>query len=434
MTDIVLEIVVILVLVIANGVFATAEIAVVSARKARLRQRADDGNDDARVALALAREPNRFLATIQIGITLVGVLAGAFGGATIANKLSVWLSNVPLLASYSTALGVGIVVLAITYLSLILGELVPKRLALNNPEGVATALARPMQALSVLAYPVVRLLSLSTNAVLWVLRMQPTSEPPVTEEEISIMIGEGIQAGVFEEGEQDLVEGVFRFADRHVSTLMTPRTDIVWLDVDDPPEDTERRLIEAIHSRFPVGRGNLDNILGIAYTKDLLSRSLAGQPLDPEESLRSPLFVPENARALRLLESLKQSSKHIALVVNEYGGVEGLVTVTDILEAIVGDIPSVYEPSEPQVIRRRDGSWLIDGSLPVEELKELLDIDELPGGEKASYATVSGLMMTYLEHIPTSGDQFTWAGWQFEVVDMDRHRVDKVLAQRHEEM
>lgn len=434
MSSILLEVSIILLLIIANGVFATAEIAVVSARKARLQQDASAGNQRAQQALELARQPNRFLATIQIGITLIGVLAGAFGGATIANKLGTWLSDIPMLATYSKAIGVGIVVVSITYLSLIIGELVPKRLALNDPEKIATALARPMQALSVLAYPLVRLLSLSTTTVLWLLRVQPTAEPPVTEEEISIMIGEGIQAGVFEKAEQEMVEGVFRFADRRVSTLMTPRPDIVWIDLNDPFEETEQKLSEAAHSRFPAGEDNLDNIRGMVYTKDLLSRCLAGEPVDPEDSLRPPLFVPENTRAVNLLESLRHSGKHIALVVNEYGGLEGLVTVTDILEAIVGDIPSIYELSEPQATRRKDGSWLIDGMLPVDELEDLLGVRELPGGEKANYETLSGLAMTVLKRIPAAGDEFEWEGWQFEVMDMDGQRVDKVLVTRSEEL
>lgn len=427
MATITFEVLIILFLVIANGVFAMAEIAVVSARETRLQQRADEGDTRAWTALQLANKPNRFLATVQIGITLVGVLAGAFGGATIAEKLDVWLSQIPPLAPYGEAAGVGIVVLAITYLSLVIGELVPKRLALTRPEDIATAIAAPMQRLSVLAYPLVRLLSLSTDAVLRILRVQPSTAPPITEEEISLLIGKGIQAGVFEEAEQEMVEGVFRFADRRVSVLMTPRSEIVWLDVQDPFEEIQHQLEEAAHSRFPVGEGGLDNVLGVVYTKDLLPRSLSGQLTDLRAALRQPLFVPENARALSLLESFKQSGKHIALVVNEYGGMEGLVTANDVLEAIVGDMPSIFEPTEPQIIQRQDGSWLMDGMLPIDEFQELLDVRKLPDEKKVAYETVGGFVMAHLGHIPSAGDVFEWEGLQFEVMDMDGRRVDKVL-------
>ncbi len=420
------EILIILLLVIVNGVFAMAEIAVVSARKTRLQQRADEGDTRAQMALRLANKPNRFLATVQIAITLVGVLAGAFGGTTVAKKLDLWLSQVPLLAPYSEAVGVGIVVLAITYLSLVIGELAPKRLALTHPEDIATAIATPMQSLSLLAYPLVRLLSVSTDAVLWILRVQPSTAPPVTEEEISLLIGEGTQAGVFEEAEQEMVEGVFRFADRRVSMLMTSRSEVVWLDAQDPFEEIQRQLEEAAHSRFPVGEGALDNVLGVVYTKDLLSDSLTGQPVDLRASLRQPLFVPENARALSLLESFKRSGKHIALVVNEYGGMEGLATANDVLEAIVGDMPSIFQSTEPQIIQRRDGSWLMDGMLPIDEFQAVLDISTLPEG-KVAYETVGGFVMARLGRIPLAGDVFKWEGLHFEVMAMDGRRVDRVL-------
>lgn len=422
-----LEILIILLLIIANGIFAMAEIAVISSRKVRLQQRANEGDAKARAALELANAPNQFLSTIQIGITLVGVLAGAFGGATIAQELAAELDRVPLLAPYSRAIGVGVVVLCVTYLSLVIGELAPKRLALNSPERIAAAIAKPMQTLSTVAFPLVRLLSVSTETVLHVLRVRQTSEPPVTEEEITALLEEGIQAGVFEKPERDMVEHVFHLVDREVSTLMTPRPEIVWFDVGDSPEEIRQKVAGAVHSRFPVAQGNLDNVLGVVYTKELLARNLADKPVDLRASLRQPLFVPENTRALNLLESFKRFGTHIALVINEYGGVEGLATVNDILEAIVGDIPSVYKPSESQAVQRGDGSWLLDGMLPVEEFKECLNINELPGEKKRSYQTVGGFIMTYLGRIPSAGDHFEWQGVRFEVVDMDRHRIDKVL-------
>lgn len=427
MATITLEVLIILLLVIVNGMFAMAEIAVVSARKTRLQQRANEGDTRARAALQLADKPNRFLSTVQIGITLVGVLAGAFGGATLAEKLDAWLSQIPLLAPYGEALGVGIVVLGITYLSLVIGELVPKRLALTRPESIASAVAAPMQTLSVLTYPLVRLLSLSTDGVLRILRVQQSTEPPVTEEEISLLIDKGIQAGVFEEAELEMVDGVFRLGDRRVRTLMTPRSEIIWLDLQDAAEEIQRQLEQAVHSRFPVGEGSLDNILGVVYTKDLLSRSLTGQKMELRAALRQPLFVPENARALSLLESFKRSGKHIALVIDEYGGIDGLVTANDVLEAIVGDLPSIFEATEPRIIQRGDGSWLVDGMLPIDEFEELLDVRALAHEAKVAYETVGGFVMAHLGHIPSAGEVFKWEGVEVEVMDMDGRRVDKVL-------
>lgn len=421
------EVLFIVLLIIANGVFAMAEIAVISARKIRLQQRANEGDRKARAVLELAEAPNRFLSTIQIGITLIGILAGAFGGATLARELAAFLARAPLLAPYSDAIGLGIVVLSITYLSLILGELVPKRLALNSPERVASALATPMHLLAVIAFPAVRLLSLSTELVLRLLDVRPAPEPPITEEEIKVLIEQGTQAGIFEEAEQDMVEAVFRLGDRQVGVLMTPRTEIVWLDLDDPPEEIQRRITTTVHARFPVVQGTLDHVLGIVHAKDLLARSLEGEPFDLKACLRQPLYVPESMRALKVLELFKQSGTHMAMVIDEYGGIQGLVTLNDILEAIVGDIPSSDEAAEPPVIQREDGSWLLDGMLPVDEFKELFHLAQLPEEERGGYQTLGGLVMAHLGRIPTSADHFEWGGLRLEVVDMDGHRVDKVL-------
>jgi putative hemolysin len=296
------EILIIVLLVLLNGVFAMSEIAVVSARKARLQQLAREGKAGARAALALAAEPTRFLSTVQIGITLVGILAGAFGGATLAEQLADRLSAIPGLARYSEAIGVAIIVVAISYLSLVVGELVPKRLALTNPEKVASAVARPMRTLATLAAPVVQLLSLSTNAILRVLVPRPPAEQPVTEEEIKILIEQGAQSGVFEAVEQEIVESVFRLADRRVGALMTPRTEIVWLDLNDAPEEIERQVAACEHSRFPVGQGRLDNVVGIVRGRDVLATRASGQPFDLKTIMTLPLFVPESLRALTLLE------------------------------------------------------------------------------------------------------------------------------------
>ncbi len=427
MSGITLEVIFILILILANGLLAMAEIAVISSRKARLQQRADGGDEKARAALNLANDPTDFLSTVQIGITLVGVLAGAFGGATIAAQISDWVAGFPPLAPYSAAIGVGVVVLLITYFSLVLGELVPKRLALNNPERIATLMAAPMLLLSRLTSPLVRLLSISSNLVLRLLGAKPSDEPPVTEEEIKVMIEQGTQAGVFAEAEQDMVQAVFRLADRRVGTLMTPRTDVVWLDLDDTLEENHRKLIGSAHSRFPVAQGSLDYVVGVVLAKDLLSSCITGKTLDLREVLLSPMFVPESMPALHVLEQFRESRIHTALVIDEYGGFQGLVTLFDILESIVGEIPDAGDLADLEVTQREDGTWLVDGMLPVDELKEIFHLSALPGEERGYYQTVGGFMMTFLGRIPVASDHFVWSGLRFEVVDMDGLRVDKIL-------
>lgn len=425
MSAIALEVLFILLLVMANGVFALSEMAVVSARKARLQQRAQEGDPGAQVALELANAPGRFLSTIQIGITLVGVLAGALGGATIARALATWLNRLHIIAPYSEAISIGLVVLAITYLSLVIGELVPKRLALSNPERVASAIAPPMRTLSRIVAPLTHILGLSTEAVLRVLGMRASAEPPVTEEEIKLMIEQGTRVGIFEPSEQEMIKRVFRLGDRRVSALMTPRPEIVWLDADDPLEKTRRRIAASHHSCFPVAHDDLDNVLGLALAKDLLSQCLSGQPIDLTTALCPALFVPEGMPAFGVLERFKETRSHIALVIDEYGGVQGLVTANDVLEAIVGDIPLTDEEAEPEIVQREDGSWLADGMLLIDELKEFLEIEELPDEEE--YQTLGGLVMMFLGRVPSAGDHFELVGLRFEVVDMDGHRVDKVL-------
>ena len=427
MSEIAVEILIILLLLIANGVFAMSEMAVVSARKARLEQMANEGDVRATAALALAKSPGDFLSTVQVGITLIGILAGAFGGATLAEKLGESLALTPILADYSEAIAFGFVVIGITYFSLVIGELVPKRLALNNPERIAMTISSPMRWLSRAASPVVRLLSASTNLTLRLLRARPSSEAPVTEEEIKLLIDQGTEAGVFLESEQDIVESVFRLSDRRVGALMTPRPDIVWLDVDDSPEETQRKVVQSALSRFPVCQGGLDNVLGISRAKDLLARCWQGKPIDVKAGMRPPLYALETLSGLQLLELLRKSRTHIALVVDEYGGVQGVVTANDILEAIVGDLPTHDQPAEQQITQREDGSWLVDGMLLIDEFEEFFDTGKLPDEEKGYYQTMGGFVMTRLGHIPAAGESFTWDRFRFEVMDMDGKRVDKVL-------
>ena len=421
------EIVIVLVLILFNGVLAMSEMAVVSSRKVRLQQQANEGRKSAQTALALIESPNNFLSTVQIGITLVGVLAGAFGGATVASLISEQVAQVEALAPYSDALGLGTVVLAITYLSLVFGELVPKRLALQNPERVAMLIARPMQILSKIAFLGVKVLAASTNAVLRILGVRPDSAPPVTEEEIRLLLEEGTQAGVFRETEQDMLESVFRLDDRHVSALMTPHTELIWLDVNDTVEENVQRIVQSGYSSYPVCEDGLDNLLGIVRAKDLIVGFLDGRGLDLRTSLHPPVFVPESATASRVVELLKQAEEHVVLVIDEHGGIQGMVTEHDMLEAIVGDIPSPGDAGGEEAVQREDGSWLMDGLLHIDEAKELLGLRTLPGEERGSYQTLGGFVMAQAGRIPTTGDCFRWNNLRFEVVDMDGLRVDKVL-------
>jgi putative hemolysin len=422
-----LQIILILVLILANGVFAMAEIAVVSSRRPRLQQRAEEGDASAAAALRLANNPGDLLSAVQVGITLIGILAGAFGGATLADNLSRSLERIPWLAPYAHSLSLILVVIAITFLSLIFGELVPKRLALNSPERIASSMARPMQLLTTVTMPLVRLLSGTTELVLRVLGVKPSGEPPVTEEEIKVMVALGAEAGVIAAAEEDLVSNVFRLGDLRVGAIMKPRTEVDWLDLEDPPEEVRRKITASPYSRLPVARGSLDDVLGFVQAKDLLGRCLGGEPLDLQAAVRPALFMPEGATALRLLEAFKDTGETMCLVIDEYGGSQGLVTATDVLEAVVGDLGMMGEPNQPTAVRREDGSWLVDGLIQIDEFREALGLDELPGEGAEAYQTLGGFVMTQLGRIPAAADYFETGGLRFEVVDMDERRVDKVL-------
>ena len=431
MSQIAIEILIVVGLILANSIFALSEMAVVSARKTRLQQRSDEGDKGAAAALALSKEPTRFLSTIQVGITLIGILSGAFGGATIAEEIAASLGKVAWLAPYSEAIGVGVVVLVLTYFSLILGELVPKRIALQNADNIAVKVAAPMKSLARLATPIVSLLSASTEFTLRLLGIKPSNEPPVTEEDVKQMIYEGAQTGVFEDTEQEIVARVFRLGDRRASSLMTYRTELVYLDVEDPLEVNLEKVVQSGHSRFPVCKGSPDNILGFVHVKDLFAQQRRGQLVDLQALLQPVEFIPEGMSALELLEHLRHRKSHAALIIDEYGGVTGLVTTNDVLEAIVGDIPSLEDQAEePDVVQREDGSYLLDGMLSVEELKDLLKVDALPNEAQAGYETLGGMLMAEIGHIPYAGEHVHWDDWRFEVIDMDGYRVDKVLVAR----
>lgn len=421
------EILIVFLLIIANGLFVMSELAIISVRKVRLQHLANHGNARARAALELANAPNQFLATVQIGITLLAILSGAYGEKVIAKVVAPILGFIPLLAPYSKTMASVIAILIITYLTLIVGELVPKRLALNHPEPIAAGIAIPMQMLATITSPIVYLLSASTDLVVRLLGIRPSTEPQVTEEEIRVLIEQGTEAGTFEEAEQDMVERVFRLGDRPVSALMTPRPDIVWLDLEATVEENRQKIIDSAYSRFPVCQGGLDNVLGVMPVTDLLSRSLCDQPLDLTVALQTPVFVPESTRGLKILELFKQSSTHMALVVDEYGVIQGLVTLNDIMVEIVGDVPSAEDLENPQAVQREDGSWLLDGMLSVDEFFELFEINELPPDHRSNYQTLGGFVITHLGRIPAAADHFEWQSLRFEVMDMDGNRVDKVL-------
>jgi len=418
------EVLIIVCLVLVNGVFAMSEIAVISARRSRLRMRAEKGDKGARRALDLAEHPNRFLSTAQIGITLVGILAGAYGGATIAGDLNARFSAVAWLAPYSEKLALATVVIGITALSLVVGELVPKRIALLHSERIAARVAEPMYMLSLIAAPVVRLLGLATDAVLALLRVRVDVEPPVTEEEITAMILLGTQTGVFEEAERDLVERVFRLGDHTVASLMTPRESVVWLDLADPVEVNRRKMMRRRVQRFPVCEGGIGNLLGMVAVTDLWARTLDGKTLDLRAALEQPLSVPETMRALRLLDLFRETGIHLALVLDAAGRFTGLVTLTDILNEISGDL---LRHAEPRIIQRDDGSWLMDGALAMSDVRAVIEPErDRPGGPTVDQ-TLGGFVAARLGHVPISGEHFEDDGFRFEVMDMDGRHVDKVL-------
>lgn len=424
------ELLIIFLLVLANGVFAMSEIAVVAARKVRLQQRADDGDERAKTALALAHDPNRFLSTVQVGITMVGVLAGAYGGARIADQVAEPIARVAELAPYADGIALGLVVTVITVLSLIIGELVPKRIALNNPEAIASWVARPMIALSRIGGPAVAVLTASTNLVLRVFGIKGEAEPNLTEDEIKALISQGAETGAVGATEENIVQRVFQLGDQRVAAIMTPRPDIEWIDVDASEEELREFLASHAHTQFVVCHGGLDEVLGIVRSADLLPIAFKGARIDLRKLTREALFVPDSMPAVQLLESFRSSHKHVALVMDEYGAVEGLVTVTDLLTAIVGDLPADASEAQGEFVSRADGSWLVDGSAAMEDVSAHFGLDGLPEDEAGAYHTIGGFVMARLGRVPKTADQFEWGGMRFEVMDMDGRRIDKVLVTR----
>lgn len=426
-----MDVVLLVFLVLLNGILAMSEIAVVSSRKSRLQKLADDGSPGARSALELNNEPSAFLSTIQVGITTVGILSGAIGENALADPLSAWLSGFPLMAPYAHGLSLTLVVVGLTYFSVVVGELVPKRLGLLAPEAVAAFIAPPMNMLARVTRPLVWLLSSSSNLVLRVLGARNREEPPVTNDEINVLMEQGAEAGVFHESEQAIVSNVLRLDEQRIAAIMTHRNEIYVLDLDAPEAEIRSCLAESPFTRIVVCRDGLEHIVGILRTADLLKRALSGEELDIMGFLRPPLYVPEGVTTTHLLESFRAERQQCALIVDEYGELQGLVTLTDVLTSIVGDLPTSDENDEQDIVERNDGSWLVDGSVAIERLKSVIEIDEeLPGENENAFNTLGGLVMYVLGRIPAVTDQFEVAGYSFEVVDMDKNRVDKVLLAR----
>lgn len=423
-----LQIAILLLLVLLNAVFTMAEMALVSARKTRLQNLAERGHEGARIALDLKRDPSRFLSTMQIGITVIAILAGSFGGATLGESLATYLETMPgLIGRYAHAISIGGVVIAISYFSLIIGELVPKRIALSRPELIAATMARLMRGFSTVMAPAAWLLSTSTDLVLHLLPLPHGEQAAVTEDEINLMLREGAAAGHFHLGETAIAQMALRLGDRRISAVMTPRTKVEWLDLADSEAENKAKIVASQNSRFPVIDGDPAVVAGVVQVKDLLIAQLAGKPYDLRAALRPPLYLPNTVTALRALEMLKKSGEPMALVVDEYGDFEGIVTLTDIMEALVGDIANPGEEEDPPVVTRDDGSWLIDGMVPVDEIKDVVGLKHLPGEESGDFQTLGGFMMAQVNRVPRVADHFVVDGYRFEVVDMDGRRVDRVL-------
>jgi putative hemolysin len=422
-----IEIAIVVVLIFVNGLLAMSELAVVSSRPARLKAMADRNVSGAAKALALSANPGRFLSTVQIGITLVGVLSGAFSGATLGDRLTAVLIAQGLSAGVASTLGVGIVVAVITYGSLIVGELVPKQLALRNPEGIACMVAPGMRILAKVGAPVVFLLDVSGRAVLWLLGQSGESEEKVTDEEIKMLVAEAEHHGTIESDERRMIAGVMRLGDRAVRAVMTPRTEVDWINLDADEAAIRRTLTETQHSRLPAGEGSVDAMVGVVASRDVLAALLAGKPLDVRKHLRAAPIVHDQADALDVLATLRESDTPMALVHDEYGHFEGIVTPADILEAITGVFRADLDEGDETVVQREDGSWLLAGYMPADEMADQLNID-LP--ENRDYETLAGFILSHLHHLPATGETIDAQGWRFEVVDLDGRRIDKVLASR----
>jgi putative hemolysin len=417
-------------LIVTNGLLALSEMAIVSAKRARLQAMADEGNAGATAALRLGDDPSRFLSSVQIGITLVGIVAGVVGGATLSDVVASAIAAVPVVGRWSEAIAFVLVVGAITYLSLVIGELVPKRVAMIHPELVAARVARPMTTLARIASPAVSVLSASGAALLRLLRVREDSGPDVTAEEVEILLAQGEEAGVFEAAERELVSGVLALAERRVSEIMTPRRQIVGIDLDRPFAEQRDAVATSGRTIFPVYRRSFDDIAGIVPLHELWLADTRNAPFDLEPAIIAPIFLPETSRVLDVLDRFRGVRHPFAIVLDEFGGMQGVLTLHDLVEEIAGDFAATGPARIAGIVQRADGSWLVDGGLPAHDLREVLEIDHLPGEDAGEYETVAGFVMTRLGRIPRVTDTIAWAGLTFEVVDMDGNRVDKILVSR----
>jgi putative hemolysin len=423
-----MEYLIILLLTLFNGVFSMAEVALISSRKIRLEKLAKQGNWRARIAYNLAKDPHRFLPTVQIAMTAISIVSGAYGGTEVADKLSAQFEGIAMLGVYANILGFIVTIVVTTFLTLVLGELVPKTIGMARPEVIAMALAPVMQLLYYISSPFIWLLSISTKFILRIFRLnKKTDEPPVTEEELKHLIEQGRQFGILEQQESDMLRSIFRTADRNVSTLMTHRNDIVWVDSESTLDDIQQLIEQSVHTNFPVCKGDLDHIIGIISIKDILIQISKHEAWNLQVLVKQPLYVPESMPALELLENFRNSGNHVSLVMNEYGALEGIVTLHDVVESIFGNIRITDSHAKQEAVQRADGSWLIDGMMQTHDWSELLNIHEITEEETGNYNTLGGFMMHRLGRIPKTTDSFTFRNHQFEVMDMDGKRVDKVL-------
>lgn len=427
MYETILYIIIIIILIILNGILSMSELAVVSSRKGKLQKMINEGKKHAQTVIDLNENPNQFLSTIQIGITLIGVLTGAFGGATLSTPLANVISPyVP----YAESISVLIVVIVTTYLSLVIGELVPKRIALNSPERVAVKVAKSMKILSKICKPFVIILSKSTNAVLTILRINHKEDTSITEEEIELMIEESRVEGNIEKEEEDIIKRVFKLDEQKVDMIMTPRSEIIWIDLDDSPEENKKKIIESKRSIFPIAKGELDDFMGVVQSKDILAVLFENKEMNLEKIVKNPIVVPENLESLELLKQYKENKEyvHMALIVDEFGSVSGLITLNDLLEGIVGDIPGIDETDDPIATQRADGTWLIDGRYQIDRFKELFAYsEEFPDEKEDNFTTIAGFILSFCGKIPEEGEEFIWDRFSFEIVDMDGNKIDKLL-------
>ena len=428
------QILLLLTLIIINGLFSMTEMAVVSTRRARLQACLENGDRRAQTVLDLLDNPNDFFSTIQIAISLIGVITGAIGAQTFSHYLVDILVKVSFLKGIAQPLSVLLISILITYFSLVIGELIPKRIATNNPEKIAMAMCGPIKVIAAVFRPIVRILSFSTEAGLKLMGIKNSEENTVSEDEIKVMIEQGKQDGVFEENEQDIVESVFRMSDRTVDALMTPRTELPWIDLEEPVEESLKEIASSTYHYFPLVRGNPDDVIGVLSSKALLDAYIRGETLDLEKIAEPPLFVPESKPALSLLDDLKASESNFAVVLDEYGGFSGMITPYDLLNELVGDVTNIGdEPNdEEDILVRDDGSWSFDGLVDIEEFKETIGVRDLPDEDRVGYQTLAGFILSYRGAIPSIGDNFDWNGFHFEIADMDGLRIDRVIVSRIE--